>query len=194
VGALTNVHFAFPSTKILVLRSGFLGGEFSEYDVSVTFTTDSRMRALNFAYRGRAASTDILTFRLADPPAATASDIAAGLPEMPGKLLPGAPYLCAETGKQLEAQSGPWHLPKDLGDVFVNVQHSCRTASSEQVSLGVYIPVVITHGLAHDQEAYCNMKKAEREALALLRRTHNDSAGLLDYAIHQTSSLESYLP
>jgi rRNA maturation RNase YbeY len=154
------------------------------------------MRALNFAYRGRAESTDILTFRLADPPAV--SNVA-GLPEMPGKLLPGSHYLCADTGKQLDAQNDPWHLPKDIGDVFVNVQLSSRTASAEKVPLDVYLPVIVTHGLAHlvglthgDEENYREMKEAEREALAHLRRKH-DGPGLFDESIHQNPNLESYL-
>jgi rRNA maturation RNase YbeY len=155
------------------------------------------MHALNFAYRQRGATTDILTFRLADPPAA--SDVG-GLPDMPGRLAPGAEILCGETGERLQAPDGDWLLPKDLGDVFVNVEYCARYARSHRLPLDEYVPVVCAHGLAHlvgythdDESDYRAMQDAEREALKHIR-SHQDIAGSTKLTPLQELDLQTYLP
>jgi rRNA maturation RNase YbeY len=183
--------------KIHALRRGFLDGQYADHDVAFTLITDTRMHALNFAYRQRGTTTDILTFRLADPPAA--SDVG-GLPDMPGRFLPGAEILCGETGKRLQAPDGDGLLPKDLGDVFVNVEYCARYARSQRLPLEDYVPVVCAHGLAHlvgythdDESDYRAMQDAEREALKQLRRLP-DTAGPRKLTPLQELDLQTYLP
>lgn len=155
------------------------------------------MRSLNYDHRRLAKPTDILSFRRDDnlhPHIKLRSDSQSSTSD----TFPENPvYIDPETGQQTVR---PVQFPDDLGDIMLNVQYCRRTALSYGWLLDNYLPVVLTHGLAHlmgftheTPEAYASMKAAEEGALRKLAGEQSKSRGADKFFLDGTSP-QSYLP
>lgn len=155
------------------VRDVLENGTYKTHEATIILTSNPRIRKLNRRYGASPATTDVLTFRLADKPAF--HDEVLSYQSLMNALR-DSPYLNTETG-QLER--GPEITP-DLGTIFMAVPYCHRLALKNGMTLPDYLLLCCVHGMAHlvghnhdTPERYARMQDAERAAISAVR-----SAGL----------------
>lgn len=155
---LTNRQRRFPVDEagLSALARGCLAHlGLSGATLSVLLVNDPAMRALNRRHRGRATTTDVLSFPQHE----------------------GAPAV-VRAGMAREARTGPG---AELGDVVISVQRAHMQAKRVGVEPGAELALLLVHGIlhlaGHDHErgpaAARRMADAERDLLARLGVRHN---------------------
>jgi probable rRNA maturation factor len=129
-------------------------------EVTVALVSDTRMRVLNRAYRGKDYATDVLSFPTAEP----------GLTPRRARPSPKArPYTVAED------------IGGSLGDIVIATGVARRQASEAGHAFGTELRLLALHGMLHllgyDHETDAGeMQRVE----ARLRRKGGLSAGLIE--------------
>lgn len=125
-----------------------------QQDVTVCLVSDTAMARLNRTFRGKAGSTDVLSFA------------AQGLP---GREKPDARQSAGRTSRARYAPNGrPGAAPPAyLGDIAISPEAALRTAQGGRRGLTSELRILILHGMLHlagyDHEADDGtMKRIER--------------------------------
>lgn len=125
----------------------------AEFEIAVRLTSDAEVQALNLQYRGKDATTNVLSFPMVQP------DLLATLAMADG----GSGAARGYNGETL------------LGDVVLAHETCAREAGERGVPLADHAAHLIVHGVLHllghdhmDDGAADEMEAIEREALAAL--------------------------
>jgi len=167
--------------------------------LSIFLTSNDRISKINEEYTGVRRPTDVLSFRLADPPSAVNFQSGATPYGFQWDLdgLRNKPYLDLDTGELISPQGNEGtedtrvpvtEIPKDLGSVFLAPDY-CSTRCLKPVELRLcdYALLATMHGIGHlvgynhDTPAqYEAMRGAEVEVLKTVEAEVGLAAAIQD--------------